>query len=290
MESKNKHKMIASIGLALVALAWGTSYAVVKDTVDILSPITLMTIRFGGAALFLSIVYFKRVINIRKEDIFRGVLIGVFLFAGFHSLAIGILYTTASKQSFIIGGYVLIVPFLSWLINKKHTDKFDVIGAILAIVGLAMLTLGGESGINKGDVISLFAAFCFSFHMIYIEKFCHKTDPIVLTVVQCWVATIIFLGINFIFDYGFNIPKDAVIPIIYLIVVATVIAFVGQNVAQKYISSTSTALILTLESAFGSIFAVFYLGEALSGIMIVGCAIIFVGIVIQSTKLEFLKK
>lgn len=71
---------------------------------------------------------------------------------------------------------------------------------------------------------------------------------------------------------------------------ATVIAFVVQNIAQKYISSTSTALILTLESVFGSVFAVFYLKEKISTTMIIGCAIVFLGIITQETKWKFLKK
>nr|WP_241634242.1 DMT family transporter [Fusobacterium gastrosuis] len=286
-----KIEKISIIMLSLVALAWGTSYAIIKDTLEVVEPFTLMSIRFGGAAILLTLFYLNKVKNISLDEIKKGSIIGIFMFGAFITLVIGIQYTTASKQSFLIGSYVLIVPFLGWIINKKKPDVYAIIGVVCAVVGLGMLTLGGLEGLTKGDLISMLCSLSFALHMITIERYCKEADPIILTIVQFWITAILFIILSFVFEkHDFCVIRKAKIAIAYLVIVATVIAFVIQNISQKYISSTSTALILTLESVFGSIFAVFYLKENLSLPMILGCIIVFIGIVTQETKWNFLKK
>ena len=76
----------------------------------------------------------------------------------------------------------------------------------------------------------------------------------------------------------------------YLVVFTTVIAFTIQNMAQRFLSSTSTALILTLETAFGGVFAVLYLHEQLTVRMLVGCGIILAGILTEQTEWRFLRR
>lgn len=285
-----KIEKISMVALALVALAWGTSYAIIKDTLEVVEPFTLMTIRFGGAAILLTLFYLKKIKNIKLDEIKKGSIIGIFMFGAFVTLVTGIQYTTASKQSFLIGSYVLIVPFLGWLINKKRPDIYAIIGVVCAVIGLGMLTLGGIEGITKGDLISMLCSLSFALHMITIEKYCQEVDPIILTIIQFWLTTILFVILSFTFEnHNFNVVREAKFSVAYLVIVATVIAFVVQNIAQKYISSTSTALILTLESVFGSIFAVFYLKEKISITMIIGCIVVFLGIITQETKWKFIK-
>lgn len=281
---------ISLFALALVSLAWGTSYAIIKDTLNQATPFMLMTIRFGFSAIFLSLIYIKRFVKISKTDLIKGIKIGIFMFGAFITLVVGIQYTTASKQSFIIGSYVLIVPFLTWLINGRKPTGIDIIGALLAVVGIGLLTLGGIDGINVGDIISIGCAVSFALHMIMIERYCNESDPIILTIVQFWVTSVLFVILTCLFEKpDISIVARATPEIFYLVIVTTVIAFVVQNVAQRYVSSTSTALVLTLESVFGSIFAVYYLGERLSPSMIIGCLTVFIGIVIHETKLDFIK-
>lgn len=288
---EKKKTIIASISLALIALVWGTSYSIMKNTVNIIEPYTLMTIRFVGAVIFLSLIYINKLIKINLKDIINGSIIGLSLFGAFYFLIMGTVHTEVSKQSFLIGSFVILVPFLRWLINKKKPDIYAIIGAICALIGLAMLTLGSINGVNKGDLYSLLCAFFFGLHMIAIEKYCNDSDPIILTIVQFSVTAIIFLFLSYFYEnFDFSAMKDVKFALAYLVIVSTVIGFVAQNIVQKYLSATSTALILTLESAFGSLFAVYYLKEQMSAFTVIACVIIFFGIVTQETKWEFLKK
>lgn len=286
-----KLKMASSVTLAIVALVWGTTFAVLKDTLSIVQPFSLMMFRFGFSALLLFVIYIGKIKKAKMKDIKNGSIIGIFMFLAFYFMIISIKNTTASKVSFIIGAYVLIVPFLAWIINKKRPDKYAVIGAFLATVGLGFLTIEKGVAFNIWDMVAGCCSFFFAAHMIAIEKYGRDSDPILITVIQFIVTAGIFIILVGYFEgYDFLILPKIKWTLGYLVVISTVISFAIQTIAQRYISSTSTALILTLQSVFGAIFAVWYLNERMTFQMGIGCMLVFVAIVTQETKWEFLTK
>lgn len=286
-----KLKMASSVTLAIVALVWGTTFAVLKDTLSIVQPFSLMMFRFGFSALLLFVIYIGKIKKAKMKDIKNGSIIGIFMFLAFYFMIISIKNTTASKVSFIIGAYVLIVPFLAWIINKKRPDKYAVIGAFLATVGLGFLTIEKGVDFNIWDMVAGCCSFFFAAHMIAIEKYGRDSDPILITVIQFIVTAGIFIILVGYFEgYDFSILPKIKWTLGYLVVISTVISFAIQTIAQRYISSTSTALILTLQSVFGAIFAVWYLNERMTFQMGIGCMLVFVAIVTQETKWKFLTK
>ncbi|MDY3060013.1 MAG: DMT family transporter [Fusobacterium sp.] len=291
MERNRKVEVVASIILAVVALVWGTTYAVIKDTLSVVQPFSLMMFRFGFSALILSLMYLKKFKTIKSVDLKRGVIIGIFMFLAFYFLIVSIRFTTASKFSFIVGAYVLIVPFLSWVINKTKLDRYAIVGAILATIGLAFLTMERGAVFNLWDLVAGCCSFFFAAHMIAIEKYSGDSDPILLTIIQFITTAVLFIILTGIKEgYDFMVLPEIKLTLGYLVIISTIIPFAIQNIVQRYISSTSTALILTLQSAFGSIFAVYYLDERMTKQMIIGCLLIFIAIVFQETKLKFLKR
>ena len=291
MERNRKVEVIASIVLAVVALVWGTTYAVIKDTLSVVQPFSLMMFRFGFLALILSMMYLKKFKIIKSVDLKRGIIIGIFMFLAFYFLIVSIRFTTASKFSFIVGAYVLIVPFLSWIINKTKLDRYAIVGAILATIGLAFLTMEKGAVFNLWDLVAGCCSFFFAAHMIAIEKYSGDSDPILLTIIQFITTAVLFIILTGVKEgYNFTVLPEIKWTLGYLVIISTIIPFAIQNIVQRYISSTSTALILTLQSAFGSIFAVYYLDERMTKQMIIGCLLIFIAIVFQETKLKFLKK
>lgn len=291
MERNRKVEVIASIVLAVVALVWGTTYAVIKDTLSVVQPFSLMMFRFGFSALILSMMYLKKFKIIKSVDLKRGIIIGIFMFLAFYFLIVSIRFTTASKFSFIVGAYVLIVPFLSWIINKTKLDRYAIVGAILATIGLAFLTMEKGAIFNLWDLVAGCCSFFFAAHMIAIEKYSGDSDPILLTIIQFITTAVLFIILTGVKEgYNFTVLPEIKWTLGYLVIISTIIPFAIQNIVQRYISSTSTALILTLQSAFGSIFAVYYLDERMTKQMIIGCLLIFIAIVFQETKLKFFKK
>lgn len=285
MAECNKETMISAVGLSIAALVFGTTYAIVKDLVSAVHPFLLMTLRFGLAAVVLSVLFASKLKKITRKDIYRGSVIGLFLFLGFLTLVTGIVHTTASKQSFLIGSYVLMVPLLVWLLYKKRPDIYSVFGAGLAAAGIGLLTLDGELSINPGDSISILCAFFFACHIVAIEYYRDDIDSILSTIIQFIVSFLAFAALTGIFaSFEMEISMYQIQLIGYLVLATTVITFLIQNMAQKHLSSTTTALILTLETAFGGVFAVFFLGEVMTGKMIWGCVLVLIGIIAAETK------
>ena len=290
-DKNEKLKLVSSIALAIVALVWGTTFAVIKDTLSVVQPFSLMMLRFGFSALLLSVLYIGKIKKVKLKDIKNGSIIGIFMFLAFYFMIISIKNTTASKVSFIIGAYVLIVPFLAWVINRKKPDRYAVIGAILATIGLGFLTIEKEIAFNIWDIVAGCCSFFFAAHMIAIERYGKESDPILITVIQFIVTAGIFIILTGYFEgFDFLILPRIKWTLGYLVVISTVIPFAIQTIVQRHISSTSTALILTLQSVFGAIFAVWYLNERMTFQMGIGCVLVFIAIVTQETKWKFLTK
>lgn len=282
---RGNRELIASVVLGVVALVWGTTYAVIKDTLSVVEPYSLMMMRFSFSAIILSGIYFKKLRKLSWDDIKRGSIIGIFMFLAFYFLIISIRFTTASKFSFIIGAYVLIVPFLSYGLGRRKLNRNEVIGAIIATIGLGFLTIERGVSFNLWDLVAGCCSFFFAAHMVAIEKYSGKSDAIALTIIQFIVTALIFIVLTGVKEgYNFSVLPQIKWTLGYLVIVSTVIPFAIQNIVQRYISATATALILTLQSAFGSIFAVYYLDERMSLQMILGCILIFVAIVLQQIR------
>lgn len=282
---KRKVEIVSSFILGVVALVWGTTFAVIKDTLNSVPPFSLLMMRFVFSSLLLSIIYFKKLRKIRIVDLKRGSIIGIFMALAFYFLVVSIRFTTASKFSFIIGAYVLIVPFLSWIFNRKKLERYATLGAIIATIGLAFLTIERGVAFNLWDLVAGCSSLFFAFHMVAIEKYAKDSDPIILTIVQFIITAIMYSILTGVCEgYDFSLLPKIKWTLAYLVVVSTIIPFATQNLVQKYISSTTTAVILTLQSVFGSIFAVYYLNEKMSPQMILGCILIFIGILLQELK------
>jgi len=287
-----KRSLVADISLLIVALVWGGGFVAVKDALDSITPFYIMALRLTGAALLLTLIFFKTMRNISKDDIKYGCIVGMFLFSAFTAQTIGLQYTNAGKQAFLTTVYVVIVPFFAWKLEKKRPDLYSLFSTILALIGIGFLNICDSFSLNMniGDWLTLLCAFLFAAHIISVAHYAKKVNPIILSVIQMLFAGLMSLVCALIFEPKFpGIDKDSFFSIFYLIAFATAFAFVVQNVAQKYTHPNHVGIILCLESVFGAILSVLILKEVFTINMIIGCVIIFVAIIISETKLSFIK-
>lgn len=289
--ARDRKVLFATLALSLVALCWGTSFAVIKDIIDTIPPFTLMMLRFGLSTLLLGALFGHRLRYLSARQFGKSLIIGIILTAAFTALVLGIRHTTASNQSFLVGACVIFVPFQVWIVSGQRPGGFAVAGALVAMVGIALLTVDHTFTINRGDLLSILCSLAYAGHMVAIERLGKDVDPIASTLIQFAVATLSFVLLSGTFE-SFHVVLTPKLwkAVAYLVVFTTVIAFTVQNMAQKHLSSTSTALILTLETAFGGVFAVFYLHEQLTLKMVLGCLIILAGILTEQTQWRFLRR
>lgn len=288
MKSANKN-LIADISLFLVAIIWGSGFVANKNVLNFIDPIYLLVLRFSISSVLMGIIFFKRFKKVNKQDLVAGIIIGGFLFLAFVAQTIGLQYTTVSKQAFITASNVVMVPFILWYANKKRPDIYEIIAAVLCFIGIGILSLEGSLSINLGDGLTLICAVFFALHIISIGTYSKNHDPIILSIVQFGVVAILSLLTGLIFKVEFvPMTREISMPILYLAIVNTIIAFGIQNIAQKYTTSTHAAIILSLESVFGSFFSILMLGEKFTIRLFLGCVIIFLAIITAETKWNFL--
>lgn len=135
-------KILASLSLLLVTVIWGSAFVVMKSSLDCISPSYLLACRFTLAALALLIIFRKRISRMTASEFRYGALAGVLLFVSYYFQTYGLKYTTASKNAFITTLYVIIVPFLHWLISRIRPSKYSMAAAALCSWVAAVLTEG----------------------------------------------------------------------------------------------------------------------------------------------------
>lgn len=281
-------KTIASLGLIFVTIIWGSSFVVMKNSVSQISPIYLMAIRFSIASLALVIVFFPRLKRIKRAILWPGLVCGFWLSISYIFQTYGLRYTTASNNAFITTLYVIIVPFLNFLLYKAKISRKSIFAAGLAVVGIGFLSLnGGISHVNIGDILTLICSFCYAIQILYIDIYTKKYNPVELTIIQlpcaaiiCWVLAFILEGKISLHVFSYELLGS----LLYLGIFASMVCFSIQNIGQKYVPSSTASILLSLESVFGVIFAVVLLGEPLTLKILIGFILIFISVVLSESK------
>lgn len=265
----------------------GGLFLLTKNSLSELSTFNFLAIRFCIALILSLIIFRKRIYKIDKNTLKHGVILGIVVYATYALQTIGLNYTTASKSAFITGFNVVLVPIISALIIKKLPDKKVFLSVLIAFTGLGLLTLNKEvSGINIGDIYTFICAIVCAIHIILTDKYTKEFDSIMLAVIQIGVCSILSLITTIIFENPTILTSyDVWTNIIILSVVCTLVAFIVQNMAQKYTSPTHAALIFTGEPVFAAIFGYIILGEILSSQGLIGAAMILIGTII--TEVDF---
>lgn len=277
----NKKVVLADALLVIVALIWGGGFVVIKDSLSAMTPLFLMAIRFNLAAVVIGILFFKKVIKLKFEDLKPGIFIGFFLFMAFAVQNVGLNETTASANAFLTATNVVFVPFLVWGYSKKIPKATVFYASFMTLVGVGLMTLNNSLAMGRGDILSLIGAIFFAIHIVVVGKYAKVRDPIVLTFVQIGAAGIFMALSAFILE---PIPTAIAAKVwygmIYQVCFGTVACYVLQNSAQKYTSSSHTSIILSLEAFFATIMAVLFLKEHLTLQMIIGSSLIFLAIIL----------
>ncbi|MGE7111788.1 DMT family transporter [Lysinibacillus sp. NPDC047702] len=285
-------KQYMADGMLLVtAIVWGSGFVITAIALEYLTAYQVMAGRFLLAAIILTAIFGYRLKKASKSVIWKGIILGTILYIAFALQTVGLQYTTPSKNAFLTAVNVIVVPLIAYAVYKRRIDGYEIIGSIVAIVGIGFLSLQGSLTMNIGDALSLACAVAFAFDIFCTNLFVQKEDAIALTIIQFITASL--LGILVVVSQG-DIPttleKEAIYSIIYLAIFSTTLAYLFQNVANQYTSATKAAIILSTESFFGMVLSVIFLHEVLTGRMVVGAVLILLAIFIAEVKPAHPKK
>lgn len=278
--------MIYRLLLVAATVIWGSSFIIMKDTTSYLTPGWILVIRFSIAALILAAVFAKhRELYFKKEYIAIGALFGVALGLAYYIQTQGLVYTTPGKNAFLTGTYCVMVPFLAWAVSKKAPTVFNIVAAFVCVAGVGFISLGNETGINIGDILTLVAAFFYAVHIILVAKFSQGRNIYVLTMWQFVFVAILALVIALTTEVPpvvlLQFNPEQIAALLYLAIACTAVALLFQNIGQANVPPASASLLLSLESPFGVGFSVLAGAEILTGQIVFGFVLVFAAIVIS---------
>ena len=310
--------MLGNLLLLLTAMIWGTAFVGQRVGMDSIEPITFNATRMALAAVMVGALAFLLRLKNNKREIARraasgttpdvtsenvsrkgeenaaqwgntwkgGICCGLFLTAGSVFQQMGVVYTSAGKAGFITAMYMLLVPILNFLLFKKKNSWLVWLAVFIGVGGMYLLCVKEDFSLTWGDILVCICALMFSGHILCCDRFVKLADPIELAAVQFATASVISAAVAFLMETpAWAGIVAAAIPILYCGVVSGGIGYTLQIVAQKYTDPTVASLLMSLESVFAVIAGAILLGEQMSSRELLGCAVLFVAIVLVQIPL-----
>lgn len=281
-------KIPGIIGLVTVTIIWGGGFVASDIALKTLAPFQIMSLRFLIAAICMGLLARKELKSITKDEILCGFLLGAALFTGFALQIVGLQYTTASKNAFLTATNVVMVPFIAFVLERKKIELKSIAGAILALTGAGILSLQSGFSIGLGDSLTLGCAIGFAFQIYLTGKYVHRIRPAILNFMQMLSACILsFIGLLLSGKISLEgVSSSGWIAMFYLGLVSTTLCYFLQTWAQKHVDETKSAIILSMEAVFGTVFSVILLQEEVTSRMILGSITILLAVLISELSIK----
>ena len=272
--------------IVLATVIWGLSFVVMKDAVDVMEPAWLIGVRFLITAALLTAVLWRHVRPaLTRRQLACGGILGLLLFLAYWTQTIGLAFTTPGKNAFLTATYCVMVPFMFWAAAGKRPTAFNLAAAVLCVAGMGLVSLApGTQAVEFGDVMTLVCAVFFGLHIVCVSRFSQGCDVLAITVFQFWVMGVCGVVVGALTEAPPNaaaVSPEFLFNMAYLIVLASCVALVIQNVALAHVPPAQASLLLSLEAVFGVLFSVLLYGEVLTLRLAGGFALIFAAIVLS---------
>ena len=287
---KNKN-LLGTLELLIAAFIWGSTFVAQSDGMNYVGPLTYITVRFaiGGAVLIPVFLIKDRFTKKRtgvkpktelKPLFLGGVVCGIILTVAAVLQQYGIIYTSVGNAGFITTLYVIMVPLCS-IFFKKLPALNVWASVIIATVGLYLLCITDRLMLTLGDTLVLLCAVCFTAHILALDHFVAKVDPVKLSCLQFFtVSAVMAIPAIVLEQNSLESIVNAWLPILWAGVLSSGAAYTLQTVAQKNAEPTIAAITMSLESVFAIISGAVVLGEIPTTRKLLGCIIMFAAIIL----------
>lgn len=270
---KMKSKLTLYIAMISIAAVWGSSFVVMKDSLERQNVFSFLSSRFILAALLMFLYKPGVFRGLTKKFIYRGIIAGILLGGGYIFQTYGLTKTTVSNTGFITGLYLVFTPLISLIILKRHVLKIQWLAVIVATIGLFFISYNGVT-IGLGEILVLISAFIYGAHFVALGEWSDGKNTYALTFIQ--VVTVAALTSIFAFKDGFQIAPDSTVwlAILYTAFFATFLGFLIQTKAQSVMSATVASVLLATETPFAVFFGLYFHSDPLTLRIITGGSLV----------------
>lgn len=279
-------RLKADITLLIVSIIWGSAFVAQRVAGQLGSVYLFNGARYLLAALVVLPLALKggRSATPTYRQYKWMFIAGFFLFAASALQQAGMLYTTAGNAGFITSLYVVLVPIVLFIFWRERFHWMAVVAVALAGAGAFLLSTGGRFQVQRGDALELIGALFWTFHVIVIGKYATKFDSMSFSLGQLAVCGVLNLVIGIFVEPAMSFSAPLLFAIAYTAFFSLGLCYTLQVWAQKHTPPADAALILSLESVFAVLSGWLLLDERLVTGQIIGCALIFVAVILSQFK------
>ncbi|GEO24153.1 DMT family transporter [Cyclobacterium qasimii] len=283
--------------LLLLALVWGSSFILIKKALVVFSPGEVGAFRIVTAALVLLPLGIPKVKQLNKRQLgyllsigFLGSFIPAFLFA------IAQTQLSSSLAGVINALTPLMVGLIGALLFNVKISKRNGIGLVIALLGVCLLVLAGNSGeidvfsgFNLYGLLIVLASICYGFNVNVIKYKIKEIQPTTITAISLMmvlpIAAIYLFGFT---QFSFKLvyvegAYQAAAYITFLGTIGTAAALVLFNSIVKLVTpvfASSVTYIIPLVAIFWGVLD----GEALFPFHYLGIFAVVIGVWIGNRK------
>ena len=278
--------------LLAASFFWGTTFVAQILGMEGLGPYTYAAARFALGVLFIGALWFlyrdkraeQRRVGTFRSGFRAGIPVGLAMFVGVTLQQVALLYTTAGKTAFITTVYIVLVPLAAVLLGQR-VRAVQWGGAVLAFAGVYFLSAHGETTINTGDLLVLVCSFFWMAQILLIDRYARAVDAIELCFMQMIVCTIGSAVLAAIYEsFAWSDIWSAAVPILYAGLFSCGVAYTCQILGQAYVEPTQAAILMSTEAIFAAVAGWIVLGETMSGVQLLGCALLLGGALMAQVR------
>ena len=278
--------------LLAASFFWGTTFVAQILGMEGLGPYTYAAARFALGVLFIGALWFlyrRKRAEQRRAGTFRsgfhaGIPVGLAMFVGVTLQQVALLCTTAGETAFITTVYIVLVPLVAVLLGQR-VRAVQWGGAVLAFAGVYFLSAHGETTINTGDLLVLICSFFWMAQILLIDRYARAVDAIELCFMQMIVCTIGSAVLAAIYEsFAWSDIWGAAVPILYAGLFSCGVAYTCQILGQAYVEPTQAAILMSTEAIFAAVAGWIVLGETMSGVQLLGCALLLGGALMAQVR------
>ena len=304
MQEKKKRTLSLVFAL-LAAVIFGMSFMFSKLALEVAKPTVLLAFRFITAFAAMSLVIGVNALvgKLRGRPLFtfslKGKPIGSLILLGLIQLVLyffcenyGILYTSSAVAGTIIAVVPIACILMDVLVLHEKVTRRQVVCAVLCIIGVAFIYMGGETRISVlGLVFLLMTVGCDAVYYTLSHKAAERFTPFEVTYVMFTVGMLFFIPSALI--QGAGHMAETFLPamrsgsfwgaVVYLGLVSSVVAYFLLNFANAKLTVSETSLFSNVTTVVSVLAGVVLLREPFGIWQIIGVVVILVCVYAANT-------
>lgn len=280
--------------ILLAAFIWGVAFYFQKVAMQDIGPLLFLGMRGAVAALVLLPFVFCEQQRVPRREQSRGgqiwpygLLAGAVFFLAGGTQQSGIVDATVTNTGFLTALYVVVTPFLFWIVRRQRPGLMTWLSVVLAFVGVWALSGGALESLNRGDILVACSSVFWATLIIISGQASRLAQPLSYTCIQFAVVALLSFVSALMFEtIELDALRAALIPILYVGVLSSAFTFGIMAIALQHVPAPRASILLSMETVFAAMAGFLFLGESLSALGWIGALLILMAVVVVQRSRE----